>query len=340
MKSLKEYALNIPEDEYHNYPAWSHSLIAKYARNGFSSIATLHDKFEPSDAMRFGSLVDSIITRGKETLNNYAVIKIDVPEAERKALEYISTRTSKALSDLSEESLMMLCDQCGYQTRWGYNARLSHLSAYNEYYEKLCSGKELVSESDWNDAVAIANVFHKDSYLKTIFGHGNKDGKEFIYQPQFVVDWEINSKPIKIKIMLDLIIVDHNNKTIQPVELKTSKNPAYSFAENFVNMRYDIEAETYTDVLRKVCDTMATEYSDYVILPYIFTDISRTDMTPVSYVYDPTNGFSYTKGNKTYSYKGWEELLGEILFYEENNSKVPTYITTTGPNYIIDLLSD
>lgn len=340
MKSLKDYSLNLPEQEYHDFPAWSHSIIAKYARNGFAALSTLHDKFEPTAAMRFGSLFDSIITRGKETLNHYTVTSTEIPEAERKALEYIASQTTDALDTLDQRFITDCCDRCGYQTRWGFEARFKHLIAYEEYYNKLRSDKEIVSECDWTDAVDMANIFHNDPYLKTIFGKpGNHDGIEYIYQPQFLVNWNIEGEEIPVKVMLDLIRVNHNNKTIQPVELKTSDNPAYSFSDNFIRMRYDIEAETYTDVLRKVCDTVATEYKDYTILPYLFTDISRSDKVPVTYVYDPSNGFSYTKNDRTYTYKGWKELLAEILLYEANNASVPNYIVTDGPNDIIDLLS-
>ena len=57
--------MNLSEQAYHDYPAWSYSLIAKYARNGFSAIATLHDKMKPTPEMEFGSLFDSILTKGR-----------------------------------------------------------------------------------------------------------------------------------------------------------------------------------------------------------------------------------------------------------------------------------
>ena len=338
MKSLRDYSLNIPEQEYHDYPAWSHSIIARYARNGFDAIATLHDKIEPNAAMRFGSLFDSIITRGKETLDRYTVINQTIPEAERKALEYIASSTTDPLDELEPNFIMSCCNECQYQMRWGFDARFKHLVEYKDYYDKLRSGKEIVSEEDWKDAVEMANIFHNDPYLKTVFG---KDGNgiEYIYQPQFVVEWDIEGQKIKIKCMFDLLIVNHNNKTIRPVDLKTSQNPAYSFADNFIKMRYDLEAEVYTDILTKLIEIKATEYQDYTILPYLFTDISRTDKVPVTFEYEPRNGFSYSKGDKVYQYKGWKELLAEILVYEENNSVVPMGIVTDGPNDLIEILS-
>lgn len=338
MKSLREYSLNIPEKDYHDYPAWSHSVIAKYARNGFDAMATLHDKVEPTPAMRFGSLFDSIITRGKETLDRYAVASKSIPDAERKALEYIASKTTEPLDELNPRFITDCCDACGYQSRWGFDARFKHLSEHIEYYNKLRSGKEVVSEEDWNDAVKMANIFHHDDYLKTIFGK-DKNGIEYIYQPQFVVSFDIDSKEVNVKCMFDVLVVNHNDRTIQPVDLKTSQNPAYSFSENFVKLRYDIEAELYTDVLTRFIETKATEYSDYTILPYLFTDISRSDMVPVTYQYEPRNGFSYTKGDKVYQYKGWKELLSEILIYEANNAVVPSGIVTDGPNDLIEILS-
>lgn len=137
--------------------------------------------------------------------------------------------------------------------------------------------------------------------------------------------------------MPDLLVVNHKEKTIQPVDLKTSSVPAYSFGDNFIKYRYDIQAELYTDTLRKICDE--SEYRDYTILPFLFTDISRSDKVPVTFVYDPSKGFSYTRGDKTYRYKGWKELLSEILYYEESNAIVPNYITTEGPNDLIEVLS-
>lgn len=339
MKSLKDYSLNIPEQEYHDYSAWSYSTIAKYAKNGFDAIATLHDKFEPTPAMRFGSLFDSIITRGKDTLNYYTVSSVSVPDAERKTLEYIASKTKEPLDELKPNFISTCCDEIGYQTRWGFDARFKHLVLFKDYYDKLRSGKEIVSEEDWSDAVKMANILKNYPNTKDIFKTGEKDGVEYIYQPQYVVEWDIENERVKVKCMLDLVIVDHNNKTIQPIDLKTSQMPAHSWSENFLKLRYDLQAELYTDVLRKVCQETATEYADYIILPYIFADISRSDMVPVTYSYDPTNGFSFSKGDKVYQYKGWKELLAEILVYEANNAVVPMGISIEEPNDIIEILS-
>ena len=344
MESLKDYSLNISEDEYHAYPAWSHSLIARYAREGFSSIATLHDKFTPNAAMEFGSLFDSIMTRGRQTLEDYYVMDISVPEAERKALDYISTCTTMPWASLDPQFIYDRCQECGYQSKWGVKAKYEHLNPFAEYYNVKKSGKKIVSQKDWDDAMEMARVFRNDEYLSGIFGTKNTKDVEYLYQLQFCQDVVLASgRTVKVKCMPDLLVVNHKDKTIQPVDLKTSTNPGWSFDENFIRMRYDIEASLYSDLIALTIDK-SQKYREYTILDYLFTDISRTDKVPVTIWYPQNdesqrNGLSFTKNDKTYQYKSWMALLDEILDYEETEAKVPSYIKLDGPNNILELLS-
>lgn len=336
--------MNISEDAYHEYPAWSHSLIARYAREGFGCIATLHDKFVPNAAMEFGSLFDSIITRGRQTLDDYAVMDISVPNAERQALDYLSTCTDKRFEDLDPQYIYDKCTECGYQKNWGAKAKYDHLSPYAEYYNTKLSGKKIVSREDWNDAMEMARVFRNDDYLKTIFGTKSTEDIEYLYQLQFCEDVLLPSgKQVSVKIMPDLLVIDHKNKTIQPVDLKTSTNPGWSFDENFIRMRYDLEASVYSDIIALVIDKIPG-YQDYTILPYLFTDISRTDKIPVTMLYPQNDesqqdGFCFTKDGKQYKYKSWMRLLDEIIAYEETQAKVPEHIKLGEPNNILDLLN-
>jgi hypothetical protein len=350
MKSLKDISLNLSEEEYHEYPAWSYSLISRYAKDGFGAIATLHDKFVATPSMEFGSLFDSMITKGKATLDEYVVdfTGITIPPAEKSVFDKLlelgygkysyDTLAGPAFGTLSE--VMHSCDTfCSKYKK--DETRLAKLAENAGYWELIRTGKKVVSKEDWDDAVEMYNVFRNDEYLKTLFGTKNTKDVEYIYQAQFKVPWSIDGQEIEIKIMPDLLVVNHKDKTIQPVDLKTSSAPAWSFKDNFLKYRYDLQAELYTAVLRKITSQRgeASEYESYEILPYLFTDISRTDKVPVTYKYDPTNGFSYTKGGKEYKYKGWRELLSDILEYEKTEAKVPNYITTKGPNDLISIIS-
>ena len=341
MKSSLEYSMNLSEKDYHAYPAWSYSLIARYAKDGFGSIATLHEPIAPTPSMEFGSLFDTIITKSRKDFEKeYFVCNTTIPDAEKKALDYIVSTSMYPhfeLNDLPKEYLMSSCDKCGYQTRWGYEARLKHLMSYSDYYNAIRAGKKPVSRNDLEDALEMAKIMWTSEKTKNIFRKDSNENIEFIYQAQFCEDLD-SGKEVKIKIMPDLLIVDHQFMTIQPVDLKTSSIPGWQFKDNFLKFRYDIQAELYTDIIRLIIDK-DMDYRSYEIKPYIFADISRSDKLPVTYEYDPKDGLSFESNGKTYTYKRWPELLEEILNYEEQQARVPSYISLSEPNDLISILS-
>ena len=288
--------------------------------------------------MEFGSLFDSFITKGKQTLNDYAVADFSVPPAEKGVLDYLATTsTISHFDEVEMQDVLNAAETVGYQSKWKPQTRYEKISNYSDYYDTLKSGKKLVSKADWDDAMEMYKVFREDPYLKKLFGTKNTDEIEYIYQAQFKTTFNTGFEAIDVKIMPDLMVVNHKEKTIRLVDLKTSSMPAYDFPEHFVKMRYDIQGELYTDVMKRIIAD-DEDYCSYTILPYLFVDISRADMVPVTYEIDLSDGFSFTKGDKVYQYKGWKQLLVEILAYEANDAKVPEYITTASSNDLVEIL--
>ena len=352
MKSLREYTMNLPEQAYHEFPAWSYSMIADYAKNGFAALATIHDIKQPTPSMEFGSLFDSILTHGRGALDEYVVstTELDIAPAEKEVMDKLLAKhlesnyvdlVSNHLDDLNAviESCESFCSK--YKK---YETRYLKLNAVSNYYNMRATGKKIVSKADWDDAVQMALCFRNTPSLNSLFGTKDTEDKEYIYQAQFLVRFKMSDgKDVAVKCMFDLIVVDHKNKTIQPVDLKTSTVPAYSFAENFVKFRYDLQAAVYVDVL-EIKLTEIPEYKDYTILPFMFVDISRSDKIPVRYVYNPTAedqvlGFTYTIKDKTYKCRHWTTLLCEIIDYEDSKAVVPNGISLEEPNDILTAIS-
>lgn len=336
MKSLKDYSVNITEEAYHAYPAWSYSKIARYAKEGFSAIATIHDSITPTSAMAFGSLFDAIITHDNVD-DEYVVSDTCPPPAEKGVLDYLLSVTDVPFYEIDSDVMMNAIEFCGYQRKWSYAAQYKHIEENKDYYELRRTGKKVVSQADYNDAMKMAKALHEDELAGKLFQRGVKDNVEYLYQTKYIIKATFADKNVELKIMPDLIIIDHNAKTIQLVDLKTSSAPAFEFSDNFVKLRYDIQASLYSDVISYI-KKRDEELKDYTMLPYIFTDISRSDMVPVSYVYDQSSvdGLSF----KDYQYKNYRDLLTEIIKYEESNAVVPSYIQLGKLNNIVDILNN
>ena len=342
MISLKNFTSNITESEYHSHPAWSYSQIARYAREGFSAITNIHNPITATAAMEFGSLLDAMLTQPENVNDMYVVLDSTPPPAETAAIDALLTLTSfSKFEDIPERAFEAAT--ATYQPKWKLDTKINKLAQYKDYYELKRSGKKIVSREDWNDAAEMANIIHNDIYLKDIFGQGIKNGIEYLYQMKIFFDVlvEIDGDEccVNMKAMPDLVVVNHNDKTIQPVDLKTSSLPAYNFPESFIKFRYDIQASIYTCALMNLKNA-DTSYVDYKILPYLFVDISREDKVPLVFNYDPLSeeqiqGLSYGE----YHYKHWTELLAEIIKYENEAAKVPSYLALDKPNDIVELLN-
>lgn len=344
MKSLKDLSLNLTEQEYHDYPAWSYSMIARYAREGFSAVAKIHDKLKQNDAMRFGSLFDAMLTKGNGVRDEFVVMDMAVPDAERGVLDYLATITNVPFIEVDDDTMLKAITAVNYQSRWKYDTQLAHLTPYSRYYDMLRSGKTIVSREEWDDAVKMVKSVKTDPFLKEHFKINPNDNKEYIYQAQFKITYDPQiAERIELKIMPDMLEVDHNEKTIRPWDIKTSGMPAYDFADHWVKMRYDIQAALYTDVLQMIINK-DEDYRDYTILPYYFMDISRIDMVPVTFEYDPrsisqSDGLTFSSNGREFHYKNYRKLLEEILTYEAQQSVVPSNITVSAPNDLLSILN-
>lgn len=343
MKSLSELSQKISEKDYHSFPAYSYSMIAEYARKGFQALATLRNAKPQTDAMKFGSLLDCILTRGKDALEEEFIITDCLPTpAKATLMNYLATVCGLDFNSIPEKTILQAMDDCQYQTKWKPQTRIDSISDCEQYYEALAKGKNMVSSQDYSDAMQMAGIIKNDSYLKGIFGDKNTKDTEYLYQMKFILDTDINGSRIKIKFMPDVIVVHHDTKQIQLVDLKTSAIPAYNFARHWMDMRYDIQAHLYSDMMKQLI-RKNSEYAGYQIMPYLFVDISRSDKVPVTFIYDQNDesqleGLCVTINDKLYKYKSWKVLLKEIIEYEQRPVQVPSWINPAGPNDIISLI--
>lgn len=341
-KSLRDYSMALSEQEYHSYNAWSYSKIARYAKEGFKALAHIDDPVETTPSMEFGSLFDCLMTRPDDYKKTYVSLDNPAPPAERKVFEELVKYTRDAWVEVSQDDLIRAIADAGYQQRWKFETQVQKLKQYLSTWNAIRKNLTVVSESDISDAFEMRNAILSSPYLNSIFRYEDTDDMEYIYQAKFIRFINLSFDKVLVKVMPDLIVVDHANRTVLPVDLKTSSCPSYEFPQQFVNFRYDIQASLYT---RVIAETMKDAgYKDYTLMPYLFVDISRSDMVPLAFSYPPSidsqsEGLCYTSKDKVIQYKGWQTLLSEMISYRDTNAIVPNWISTTSDNSIIDILS-
>lgn len=191
-----------------------------------------------------------------------------------------------------------------------------------EYFEKKLEniGKIVVDTVTVNKAKAIAQAMLTDEFTKDIFICCKEDME---YHTHFPIEWKYilsATDYIMCKSELDMLFVDHDNKVIQPMDLKTTYDNE-SFDIGYLKNGYYLQNAFYVKGVKVWAQ--ANGYGDYEVKPMIFIvgDTSSNNRRPLVYTttnIDVANGM-YGFSIRGVKYRGVDELVEDINWAEKND---------------------
>ena len=344
MKSLKEISWQVTEPEYRADDALSYSILAKFAREGFDKLKSLFDKVE-TPSLTFGSAVDAIITGGQEEFDknflvaNFPAIK-DSVEKVVKSLFALYGTTCRTINDIKETDIITVTEVNGFQLNWKPETRAKVIKEQGfEYYNLmfLAKDKKIISEELKQKIDSAVEALRTSEATKFYFEPNNPfdTSIERFYQLKF----KANINGIDFRCMADEIVVDHKNKVIHPLDLKTSSHTEWEFYKSFVQWRYDIQARLYWRIIRDNLDRDPV-YKDYELSDYTFIVVNKETLTPLKWVYNGTKKEGTIVYGNNFKCQDPVEIAQELKYYLEQNPSVPIGIDKAGANYIEMYLND
>lgn len=196
-----------------------------------------------------------------------------------------------------------------------------------EYFEMLMSnmGKTVVDSSLVDKALGVANRIKNDPFTNKIFDlptAEDTDGHMECFT-HFPIQWtyRIDSKrTVECKSELDILLIDHEGKTIYPMDLKTTYDNE-SFDYMYIKNGYYLQNAFYHKAVAVWAKDQGMD--DYKIMPldFIVGDTSANNRRPLIY---KTSELDIQCGMKGFElrgnhYRGVEELIDEIAWCEEKN---------------------
>lgn len=337
-KSFKELSLGLTEEEYRNDGCIHYSMLSDYAKRGFDCIDKLKEKKE-SPSLLFGSAVDTLITGGqKEYDTKYFVADLPnltdslLPIANYLFETYHDTYSS--LDEIDDNILAEVGKENNFYANDKYrNYRIKLIKeGCSKYYDmKHVAGEKQIVTCEFNQSVIdTVNALKTSEATHFYFEEDNPfDGIERCYQLQFRSTFD----NVPYSCMADLIIVDHPNKRIHPIDLKTSSHKEYNFFKSFIEWNYHIQARLYYKI---ISDNVSKDdfFCDYQIMPYKFIVVNKDTLSPLVWEYADTA----EEGTLTYGKYGNIECesplkLGKELWeYLTKEYKVPFDIDTKQTN--------
>lgn len=339
-KELKDIALPVSEPEYRQRPELSYSTLSRYESLGFDGLDHLFDKVE-SPSLLFGSIVDTMLTDGMEAFNEkFIVLDINVTDGGKdicgKLLELFPNVGS--FGEISEEDVSLAAKEAGFwkADKWDKIRYREVLKTGNiaEYFNTLLhTDRALVDSQTYNDAVRCVQTLKTSPATQGLFADNDEMSPvRRYYQLKFAARFQ----GIGYRGMMDLVIVDYEDKVIYPYDLKTCSCPEWDFMSNFVKFHYFIQARLYWRLLK--ANLMNDSYfKDFKLENFKFIVVNRRTLTPLVWEFPLTQ----TKGTLVDKYGNEHrdpfEIGKELQGYLNLRPRVPNGIDKDGVN-IIDCL--
>ena len=208
----------------------------------------------------FGSLVDMMLTESKEDFDKkYAVIPDDtgVSETIAKIVKEVYDEKNNsddlgwgALEDYPKE-ILKHCNYELYQSRWKDETRINKIVEQgSQYFEVLknSGNRTIITESEYAKAVNCVMALRSDKHTSKYCQKKSNDPNILIIDKHVIV---FEHDGLEFKGELDRIIVNHKEKTITPIDFKTTSKSVLNFEKSFWHFRYDFQAAVYTLGLTK-----------------------------------------------------------------------------------------
>ena len=332
------------EEEYRADPALSYSILSKYERSGFNDLDNLFDKIE-TPSLTFGSAVDSLITGGREEFDSRFCV-VHFPSISPSMMQIAKTlytryyKKYREVADIPDTDIINLTEEIKFYPNWKPETRVNAIRKdCAEYYRLVhrSQDKVILTAAIYSDVLNTVDALKTSEATKWYFQADNPfENIERLYQLKF----KARLNGILYRCMADLIIVDYDNKTVQPVDLKTSSKKEWDFYKSFIDWRYDLQARLYWRIIRACMD--ADEYfKDFTLLPYRFIVANKFTLVPLVWEFPFTEVIGTLKVGKQGQIELRDpfEIGAELDFYLKHRPKVPAGISLNGVNNLTTWLN-
>lgn len=327
----------VSEEAFKDATGVSYSRLSNLADGPQAYQRGLVDDKE-SSAMALGTVVDIKLTQPERFEEEIYVMTAEKPNSE------MMLAFCEVYAETDDQGL-------AYESS-GYNISLERvMKKFDEdgkdYYDALVASgdKTVISAEDFFKANQIVTTLKSNPYTRRYFVN-ETPGIELMFQVPLL--WTIaykslmegengRAKLVNAKSLLDVIRIDHNNKTIQPIELKTG---AEGFYKSYRRFKRHLQGTMYHDAVISTVD-MSGDHEGYVVEPlrFIYADTNLV-YAPTVYKMSPIeldigrNGKQYTvtigesvttydayleRYFSKYKVKGYKQLVAELEWHEKNN---------------------
>lgn len=307
------------EKEYRSYPGLNYSKL-KLLEGDPEKILSEDKLF--NDGILYGGAIDTLIFDGRNVFDEkYYISSAQKPTASLGDLAdaYVEASYSNKTTKIRDEKLALdLISSLGIWSNIKKEETLLKKLTdefWSYIYDVFVAGDRLViSNESYQTMCDAMSALKHNSFTSPYFHKQGADNSKIqhLYQLPIVFQYRGN---IEMKALLDILMIDHVNKEITPVDLKTLDASIYFFPVNVSKFRYDLQAEIYNKAVEAYRDE---KFPDYKIKPFKYiVSSSQKPEKPIVYSIDPTDWRMRVNATRTKKLRGLMELTTDFIWHSE-----------------------
>jgi hypothetical protein len=272
-----------------------------------------------------GSLVDFLVLEDHEDFDDvyYVMEESDASDSIKDIIRHVYDASllmdGTPSLDMLEKEIVAACETYNWNPRWGDEAKVKNIKKSGENYFmslKMSKGRQIITQEQYNTALTVKASLLADKVISK-FLVPNKDMTVF---KKKVITFDYMGHECKGE--MDLIAVDHKQKKIYPIDLKTIGTSVTSFQYDFWRFRYDFQAAFYTlgvqfdsEIGELFKEGYKLEYFSFIV-----AEINSNNL-PLMYQVDKNVIEIGTSGGTLSSGKQLEGVIQAIRRYEFHTEK-------------------
>lgn len=317
------------EQEYFDAPGLNASTLKQLHNPKWIKWRKQNPETEDDDKTHFriGSAIDCLLTRPEDYKAEFSVTYKERPGGLMGVfIDYLPL-------DLTEEShgdeYMVAYEKAGYKMALPtVIASLWKEPKYRDYYmsRKQAQGKTIISLEEHEQIMNCYEALINNPYTRAWFMETSPDVKLVMQVKLFFTFMDIPCKS-----MVDVIRINHKEKTIELGDLKTTIRSVLAFRNAYKGYKYYLQAAFYyiglelclKDDMFKLANPWAEKCKDYRIVPMQFIVAEKKGSNPAR-IFATTEeelGLSISGRWKDGEYiPGVKELVNSYKWHVENDS--------------------
>jgi hypothetical protein len=320
---------------YKEINALNQSILKKILVSPQSFLQAQKKQAEPDDSAEehfvFGTVVDIMLTGSREEFERKFVKIPDETKCSdtikgivKSVYEEVSIDENEVESlEIYDIAILKYANYADYQRKWKDETKVDKIVEEGKsYFEllKTIGNKTPITETDYAKAVTCVMALKGNEFTKpyTVL-KSSPNNREFL--DKFIIEFDYVG--LKIKGELDRVVIDHTDKTITPIDFKTTGKPITGFVGDFWYYRYDFQSVVYLQGLCEHPDIKKLLESNYSLnlFLYIAVETNLVNHPMIFEVGEEASLIGFFGGivnNK--KYEGFEKAIERYQYAVVNNA--------------------